>query len=322
MYNHVVLGGTFDGLHKGHKELLKRAFTEGELVTIGLTTESYVKRVKKGVGVSPYSRRYQALTKFLRGLKVADRATIIPLDNHWGPAILGDFDAILVTKETISRAVEINTIRKERGLPVLFYIEVPLVKAEDRIAISSTRVRTGEIDKNGRLVMPDTMRWELKKPLGTLLTGKQIEEHIRKNRDNVTVSVGDITTNTLFSYGVKPALAIVDLQVERKPYQSLEAYKFPKQYEVVYIASGPGFIAKDAIEAIQHWVTGIRKRKRMVLVVDGEEDLLTIPAIIHAPENSIVYYGNPPSTDRPGLVAVEVTKKKKIDAEKLLEKFV
>jgi pantetheine-phosphate adenylyltransferase len=321
MYNHVVLGGTFDGLHKGHKTILERAFAEGEFVTIGLTSEAYIKRFKKNKGISPFSHRYQALTKYLRTLKAADRATIVPLDNPWGPALLGDFDAILVTRDNISRAVEINSIRKERGLPFLFFVEVPLVKAEDRRDLSSTRLRKGEIDTNGRMVMPDSMRWELKIPLGTLLTGKAIREHIRKNRDNITVTVGDVTTSTLFSCGVKPTLAIVDLQVERKPYQSFDAYKFPKQYEVVRVTSGPGFIALKAIEAIQTWVIGIRRRKRMVLVVDGEEDLLTLPAITNAPVGSIVYYGSPPSTDRPGLVAVEVTPRKKKEVAELLEQF-
>jgi len=322
MYNHVVLGGTFDDLHKGHRHILERAFAEGEHVTIGLTSEAYTKRFKTHKDISPYSHRYQALTRFLRESGFAARAIIVPLDNQWGPAIMGDFDAIIVTRDNFRRAEEINSVRRERGLPALFIVEVPLVKAEDRGVLSSSRLRLGEIDKNGRLTLPDAMRRELQKPLGKLLTGKSIEEHIRTNRDNITVTIGDITTETLFSNGVKPALAIVDLQVERKPYQSLEAYKFPKQYEIVRVVSGPGFISKPAIEAIQQWTKGIRSRKRMVLVVDGEEDLLTLSVIVNAPVGSVVYYGSPPSTDRPGLVAVEVTKKKKQEVSELLRQFV
>jgi len=322
MYNHVVVGGTFDGLHKGHVTILKRAFTEGEHVTIGLTSEAYIRRFKKNQGVSPFSIRYQALTRYLRETGLATRATIVPLDNTWGPAILGNFDAILVTRDNFSRAIEINDIRKERGLQRLFFIEVTLVPADDKKELSSTRIRRGEIDANGRLTMPDDIRGSLQNPLGKLLMGKAIEEHIRGNHDNITIAVGDVTTNTLFSFGVKPTLAIVDLHVERKPYQTLAQHKFPKQYEIVEVASGPGFIAKSAIEAIEKWTKGIRKRQRMALVVEGEEDLLTLPAIIHAPIGSVVYYGNPSSTDRPGLVAIEVTKKKKKEVQQLLEKFV
>jgi len=321
MYNHIVLGGTFDGLHKGHRYILEQAFAQGMHVTIGLTSEAYIRRFKKNQGVSPFSIRYQALTRYLRETGLAMRATIVPLDNTWGPAILGDFDAIVVTRDNFSKAVEINDLRKERGLSRLSFVEVPLVPAEDKKELSSTRIRRGEIDTNGKLIMPDSIRGDLQRPLGKLLTGKAIEEHIRKNHDNVTIAVGDITTETLFSFGVKPTLAIVDLHVERKPYQTLAQHKFPKQYEIVEVASGPGFIAKSAIEAIERWVKGIRNRQRMALVVEGEEDLLTLPAIIHAPIGSVVYYGSPPSTDRPGLVAVEINSRKKKEVAELLKRF-
>jgi len=39
------------------------------------------------------------------------------------------------------------------------------------------------------------------------------------------------------------------------------------------------------------------------IVVNGEEDLLVIPVCVHAPENSIVLYGQP----NKGLVIVKVT---------------
>jgi len=322
MYAHVVLGGTFDGLHKGHVTFLKRAFEEGELVTIGLTSEAYVRRFKNGKGVSPFSRRYQALTRFLRNAGVASRTTIVPLDNRWGPAVLGQFDAILVTHDNAKTADEINLIRKERGLPPLFIISVPLVPARDFRELSSTRIRLNEIDRNGDLIMPDNLRGELKNPLGRLLTGEAIASDIKGNRDNIIITVGDIATETVFSFGVKPALAVIDLRVERKPYGSFEALKFPKQYEIVQLTSGPGYVAKDAVKVIVDWSKTVRSRRRVALIVDGEEDLLTIPAIVYAPLGSVVYYGNPPSTGRPGLVAVDVTKRKKSEIEKLLEKFV
>ncbi len=328
MYTHVVVGGTFDGLHSGHIHLLDKAFKEGVHITIGLTSEAYIRRFKKDTGVAPFSLRYQALTKWLRANGLANRTTIVPLDNRWGPALLGDFDAIIVTADNKATAEEINTLRGERGLPELSLVEVSLIAARDRHPISSTRVRSGEIDKKGRLLMPDSLRPELQKAFGRIIKNEDIVREVPHNRDNIVISVGDVTTQAIFLTGVKPALVIIDLYVERRPYQSFDAFKFPKQYEIVHVASGPGYISRDAIEVIKGWSKTVRRRRRVVMVVDGEEDLLTIPAIIHAPVGSFVYYGQPPKGDKEfgtykeGLVEVKVTKEKKKEAIELLSKFI
>ena len=169
--------------------------------------------------------------------------------------------------------------------------------------------------------MPDSLRPELQKPLGHIIKSDDIKHVMQRNRDNVVITIGDVTTLTALTHGIKPALAIIDLVVERKPFQSLEAYKFPAQYAVVYCKSGPGYIAREALEAIAGWAGTIRERKRMALVVDGEEDLLTLPAIAHAPVGSVVYYGSPPSSGIEGLVEVVVTAEIKKDVEDLLAQF-
>ena len=49
--------------------------------------------------------------------------------------------------------------------------------------------------------------------------------------------------------------------------------------------------------------------------VDGEEDLLVLPACIHAPENAIVMYGQP----HEGLVLVKVTPEIRNKVQTLLD---
>lgn len=329
MYRHIVVGGTFDGLHKGHIHFLEGAFDAAGLVTIGLTSEAYIRRFKRGKGVSPHSKRYQALTTWLRKKGLATRASIVPLDNRWGPTVVADsFDSIAVTRDNRAVAEEINMLRSERGLQPLAIVEIPLVEAQDQKPISSTRVRLGEIDKNGHLYLPDNLRQELQQPLGRILIDEDIKDAVQHHRDDIVITVGDVTTEVVFACGVKPALAIIDLQVERKPYLPFAAFKFPKEYEVYKLVSGPGYIAKNAVKTIKEWVSSIRKRKRAVMIVEGEEDLLTLPAIAEAPEGSVIYYGQPPAAAwacgplSKGLVEVVVTTKLKKEVSDLLARFV
>jgi uncharacterized protein (UPF0218 family) len=51
------------------------------------------------------------------------------------------------------------------------------------------------------------------------------------------------------------------------------------------------------------------------LIVNGEEDLLVLPVCIHAPENSIVLYGQP----NKGLVLVQITTEIRNKAQTLLD---
>ncbi len=323
MYKHIVVGGTFDGLHKGHIFFLKQAIASAHVVTIGLTSEAYIRRFKKDAGVTPYSNRYRELTSWLRKKGVADRVHIVPLDNKWGPVLLPDgFDSIAITSQNKETALEINTIRTERGLPPLALVPIDLIAAEDEKPISSTRIRKGEIDKKGALLLPDSLRGDLQKPLGEILPQNQCKAHILSHKDDICITVGDVTTETVFYCGVQPSLIIIDLQVERKPYQSLEAYKLPKKYEVLHIKSGPGYISKTALKALNTWKKTLKERKRLALIVEGEEDLLVLPAIAAAPVGSIVYYGSPPISGMEGLVEVIVSTSLKKQVTHILSKFV
>ena len=63
----VVVGGTFEYMHRGHMALLKKAFDVGDFVYIGLTSDRYVKE-KKGRKISSYLSRLERLRKEVRML--------------------------------------------------------------------------------------------------------------------------------------------------------------------------------------------------------------------------------------------------------------
>ena len=148
----VCIGGTFDILHKGHKLLIDKAFQiagkQGS-VFIGLTTGKIIKEKRD---VKPFEKRRGTIMRYLSKKKLADRAIIKPIKDKYGPSLEGDFDAIVVSPETMKTAEEINRIRRQNGRKPLEIVQIPFVLADNGIAISSLRIRRSEIDENGRIL--------------------------------------------------------------------------------------------------------------------------------------------------------------------------
>lgn len=149
----VVVGGTFDELHKGHEALLTKAFEVGDHVIIGLSTDDLVHKLKRNHEVANYRRRLIKLNDFLRKQGVSSKAKIVPLRTPYGITLSrGCAEALVVSRETETRAKEINQKRKAKGLPPLRVIVVEMVPAENSIPISTTRIKQREIDREGRLL--------------------------------------------------------------------------------------------------------------------------------------------------------------------------
>ena len=150
----VGVGGTFDELHKGHKALLERAFEVGDKVWIGLTTDEFAAKLGKKHKVSPYHVRLDMLRRFLKEKGLLHRAEIMPLNDPCGPAATSpEIEAIVVSRETEAGAHKINLHRMRRGLPPIRVIVIDMVPAEDQVPISTTRIKRGEIDRWGRLLI-------------------------------------------------------------------------------------------------------------------------------------------------------------------------
>jgi pantetheine-phosphate adenylyltransferase len=74
------------------------------------------------------------------------------LNDRYGSAIDADFDALIVSEETVKVAVEINTLRREKGRKKVDIHQISCVLADDGRWISSTRIYRGEIDVHGHLI--------------------------------------------------------------------------------------------------------------------------------------------------------------------------
>ena len=144
------MGGTFDVFHRGHEVLIQTALEAGDQVLIGLTTDERAGKGRAESQITPYSKRKDKLEDWLKSQRAEKRVEIVPLNDDWGPAALGnEFEGIIVSQETEDTALALNQVREEKGIAKLKILIVPMVHAYDGHRISSSRIRNGEINSKG-----------------------------------------------------------------------------------------------------------------------------------------------------------------------------
>jgi len=160
--------------------------------------------------------------------------------------------------------------------------------------------------------LPDSLREQLKIPMGILLlekdaTKQNIVTHIRDN--SFVITVGDRTTEKMIDFGLIPSLQIIDSQEKRVKRELPTGANISTDLTCDNPAAE---ITEESIGAIKK---AFSSKPPVRLIVNGEEDLLVIPVCVHAPENSIVMYGQP----NEGLVIVDVTSEIRNKAQRLLD---
>jgi pantetheine-phosphate adenylyltransferase len=157
----VAVGGTFDELHKGHEALLSKSFEIGEKILIGLSSDEFASKMRKPHVTATYTERLNELQAFLDESGLAKRAQIVPLNDPYGLTISSkSLEALVVSKETEPTACKINEIRAKASLPPLKIVTINMVPAENYTPISTTRIRSGEIDRNGHLLKRTQKQWQ------------------------------------------------------------------------------------------------------------------------------------------------------------------
>ncbi len=149
----AALGGTFDHLHKGHKKLLQTAFSVGERVVVGITSDAFVAKVGK-TGIQPLQQRVDVMKSYLATKGLLDRASFYILEDPYGPVVNDpSFGVLVVSEGTVKGGHSANAIRVQRGMRPMKIKVVKFVLADDGLPISSTRIRNREIDENGKLLI-------------------------------------------------------------------------------------------------------------------------------------------------------------------------
>lgn len=153
--------------------------------------------------------------------------------------------------------------------------------------------------------LPTEMRGDLKKPLGLLLRGDVqdnvavLRKILEEEKPPRFATVGDYVTFYVIGSGLDPDLAVVDNRVMR---QEVDPFSFHR--DSVTVANPAGTIKAEAQRVLGNAIT---LKKRLGVVVEGEEDLLVLPLMAMMPIGSVIVYGQPSE----GMVVVTVTEERR-----------
>lgn len=342
-FERIVCGGTFDHFHKGHEHFLEFILASSENVLLGITSDEFIGIKKYSEALESYHTRKQAVEKFFKKKNALARVEIEPISSVYIPKKWETLriNALIVSEETKKGAEQINEKRLHDGLNALPLVIAPFVLAEDGKHISSSRIRRGEITRDGtlcirpewlvhKLQLPQTLRKKLQEPFGELIQTIPQDGSISQELFQDTmqrygafvpsqiITVGDVVTRIFNATYAQQWLSVVDFHVQRKKrYSHITDIGFSGTETVVRIANKAGFLTPDLFIHIQK-IFKEKNDKRVILYIDGEEDLAVLVSLLGAPLDYTIFYGQP----HQGMVRVPVTEERKKMAYDMVYKFV
>lgn len=326
-FNLVVCGGTFDHFHKGHESFLGHAFSVSKRVIVGVTSESYVKnlkfRIQNSELIEPFGKRKDAVLGFAKSRGVLEKTEIVKIDDIFGPTLNKNLaiDAIAVSQDTKKGAEYINRKRERLHLSPLKVFIAPAVYAQDGKFISSGRIRNGEINREGKLyvnplwlkkdlMLPENLREKFKKPFGVLMP----EAKGLGDLAEIAATVGDVTARKFNEFKLNQQVSAIDFKVERqKRFSDIRELGFLGSERLIKVSNPAGSITSDLFKTcLTIWNKG-----KVILLIEGEEDLTVLPLVLTAPLGAAIFYGQPGE----GIVKIEVSEEIKKIVYGLVNKF-
>ncbi|MAH98210.1 MAG: hypothetical protein CMA12_02515 [Euryarchaeota archaeon] len=310
MHEIGLLGGTFDRFHAGHEYLIRTALSNCKKLEIWLTNDQ--KAQSKDLRVKKWDVRSGELLDFVSENK--HRVSINILEDDFGPAQEHKHASVIFcTEETLEKCESINNSRLNNRLKPLEIISVGHVGAWDGNPISSSRIRSGVIDRRGQPWIPDslfvgeislseTVENQLKEPFGQLISGSEANPKIAISEaysligktSYPLISVGDVTTLSLQKIGVIPDVAVIDGMTKRENWPEADQIVQSGFTSILHCTSPAGKLTNSLFEACKYSIMEWKESgHKSLIIVDGEEDLA--PLILHplSPIGSVILYGQP-----------------------------
>jgi uncharacterized protein (UPF0218 family) len=155
----------------------------------------------------------------------------------------------------------------------------------------------------------------LKRPFGKLIPGEpekampELRVLLERTHPSRVTAVGDVVSRETLSRGITVDLRIIDRISMRKPTAQFSV----KARKTYHVTNPPGVITMGSWEVVKQAM----KERDALILVDGEEDLLTLPCIVESPDDGVVLYGQPSQ----GLIVVATTPDVKKEAGEILSRM-
>jgi len=172
---------------------------------------------------------------------------------------------------------------------------------------------TARSDSDASIVvrLPDELRAAFKEPLGPVYTDA---EELLSEAGEPLIAVGDIVTYHFERADRRPDVALIDGRTKRHAVDDEVRDAVDAGADRIDATNPAGVLTDDLLTALRD---AVARDDPTTIVVDGEEDLATLPAVLAAPEGATVVYGQPDQ----GMVAVDVTAETRAEFRDLLERM-
>jgi hypothetical protein len=161
------------------------------------------------------------------------------------------------------------------------------------------------------LRLPDDLRGAFKDPFGPVYTDT---ERLLSDAGRPVVAVGDVVTYHLRQAGHDPQVAVIDGKTEREAVNDEIARVLDGDARRIEVENAQATLSEALLRAL---IDALDSVEPTVIVVEGEEDLATLPAMVAVPTGGSVVYGQPGE----GMVLVSVDEEARNEARELLRKL-